>query len=419
MLAGMMVAVAIFGARPAATALAQGDQRIAAIVNDEVISIQDVEDRLDLLLATSNLDDSAESRSRLRPEVLRILVDDALKRQEARRLDIKVVRADIDRAIAQIEEQSKLSPGQLAEVLRQRGVSMASLVDQLEADLAWIRVVNRLARDRLEIAAEDIDAEIGRLQQSTGQPEFRVAEIFLPVDDPREEDDVAELATRLVNDIRGGASFAALARNFSQGATAAAGGDLGWIRRGQIDDPLDAALPQLAPGQVSPPIRTSLGYHLLLLVDRRTTPGFAARSASVSLHQLVLALPPTASPTEVTTQLQRARELSAGVQDCSEFAARAQRGASSLSGSLGRVDVNQLPGPIRQVIAPLQAGQVSPPIRSPDGIVVIMVCERNEAEVGPEERAMIERSLRDQRLQSAARGFLRDLRRSAFVDLRI
>jgi peptidyl-prolyl cis-trans isomerase SurA len=400
-------------------AVAQDAQRIAAVVNDQVISVRDLENRLSLLIATSNLEDRPEVRRRLAPEVLRVLIDDVLKLQEAKRLNVVVSKDDVERALQQIERQSNLPQGRLRDALANAGVSLSTLIDQVEVEIAWVKAVTRLERGRITIGEDEIDEQLARNQANAGRPEFLVGEIFLPVDDPAKEAEVGQLAERLAQQIRSGASFPSLARNFSQGASAAVGGDLGWVQLGQLGAEMDAVLQRLEPGQVSDPIRTTSGFHLLALRERRVGEGLAGSSLRVSLQQVFLPVSPDASPEDVSARMEEAQKLSEPAQTCADLQALNREGAPQVSGSLGEVDFNQLPPDIQKVVLPLQAGQKSAPFRSDNGVVVLMVCDRQGENDPLRQREIIRRALENERLSAAAQRYLRDLRRAAFVDIRI
>lgn len=393
-------------------------QRIAAVVNDDVISMHDIQTRLGLVLATTNVPPTPEAQQRLAPQVLRSLVDDALKRQEARRLNVVVSRAEIDDALERIAQQARMTPEELAQYLASRNVAMSTLIDQVETEIGWIKAVNRAGRDQIRIGEDQIDEELARINENAGNPEFRVAEIFLPFDAGMDEERVAELAQRIVQEIAGGARFPDLARNFSQGASAAVGGDLGWVRKGQLPDQLDAALDQLAPGQISVPIRTQTGYHILAMIDRRISEGVSGGNAKVELTQAHFALPSAATPEEAAAQIEAAQAAMADASDCASFNAIAKETGSPLSGPLGEVELRQLPPELRRVVLPLRVGEASPPIRGADGVVVVMVCRRDEAAPSEDIRQRIEANLREDRVNAMAQRMLRDLRRAAYVDIR-
>lgn len=414
-LAVALVAPAVVAA-PAA--LAQQGQGILAIVNDDIISQYDLQNRLALFLATSNLPDTPESRQRLAPEVLRTLVDEKLKRQEMRRQNITVSQAEIDRALAQIAGQLRISPDQLPALLATRGVTMPTLIDQVEAELGWLKAINRVAGDRANVSAEDVDEELARTtRQAAGQVEYRIAEIFLPVDDPAEQARIEDQARELAAEARSGATFSALARTFSQGPSAPAGGDLGWVPSDQLERQIQQVVARMQPGEVSDPIRGQGGFFVLQLSGRRAGGGEGAR-VGVALQQVFLPLPASAPEARVSEAALAARTLGEGVTSCENLDARATQAGASSSRTPGLVDLQQLPPELRQLVQPLSAGDVSPPVRTQEGFVMIMMCERREEAEEQEQRAAIERRLREQRLSAVARQYLRDLRRKAILDIR-
>src|SRR5476649_100701 len=136
----LLIALALLAA--AAPASAQ-ETRIAAVVNDEVISVADLASRMRLVFASSNIPDTPEARQRVTRQVVRILVDEKLEMQEAKRLNIKVEDDEVAKALANIEAQNKLPKGGLETMLAARGIPRGSLIDQLTATLAWGKVIRQ------------------------------------------------------------------------------------------------------------------------------------------------------------------------------------------------------------------------------------------------------------------------------------
>jgi peptidyl-prolyl cis-trans isomerase SurA len=257
-------------AAPVAPPPARSTEGIAAVVNDDIISMSDLTARLQLALVSSGLPNTQETRQRLTPQVLRSLVDERLQLQEATRANVSVTDKEINEAFGKVAEQNRMERDQLEKMLASQGVPRSTLESQIRSTIAWGKLVQRRLRPSIEIGQEEIDQVIQRIQANAGKPEYLAAEIFLAVDAPEREDDVRRLADRLYEQIGQGASFPAVARQFSQSAGAAAGGDLGWVQQGQLPEELDGALRQLRPGQATRPIRSITGYHILMLRDERT-----------------------------------------------------------------------------------------------------------------------------------------------------
>jgi peptidyl-prolyl cis-trans isomerase SurA len=400
-------------------AVPPGDQAIVAIVNDDVISKRDLEARINLIVATGNLENQPDVRQKIAPEVLRLLIDDRLKQQEARRLNVTVSQRDIDRALADIARQLNTDPARIPDYLQARGASITTLLAQIETEIAWVKTITKLAGERTSVSEQDVEEEMARLRGTAGGMEYRVAEVFLPIDDAASEAQVQDLADRIVRESRGGASFAALARTFSQSASAESGGDLGWIRPGQMDPRLDRVMQQLNPGEVSAPIRTETGIYVLQVVNRRTASALDAGSTILTLHQVVLPLAAQAPSALVAEQFAKADELRSRPGTCAEFSARGRQLGATSAGDLGRVELDKLPPSVRQVVASLSAGQVSQPLRTAEGVILLMVCDRQEQALSPDARAQVERRIFEQRMSAAARQHLRDLRRTALLDIRL
>jgi peptidyl-prolyl cis-trans isomerase SurA len=276
------LAALLVGVPPSARpGLAQAVQAIAAVVNDEIVSTRALTDRLRLVLATSNLPDDPETRRRVEQQVLRVLIDETLQRQEARRLDLRVTAEEVDNALRSIAERNNLTVEQLAQELARAQVPMATLRDQITAQIAWLKVIARRIRPQVVVTEAQIDVALRTAPAATGDRELLLSEILLPVYDPEQEPAVLEDAQRLVAAIRQGADFAALAREVSAAPSAESGGDLGWIATTALAEPLRAALAGTEPGQLSPPIQTPNGVQIFLVRDARRRTGAPSPAAPI------------------------------------------------------------------------------------------------------------------------------------------
>ncbi|GAB6054432.1 peptidylprolyl isomerase [Magnetospira thiophila] len=398
----------------------QSIQGIAAVINDEVISVYDVWARMQIVISSSDLPNTPEVQKRLVPQVLRGLIDETLQLQEARRLGIEATENDMKRAKADLEQQNKLPPGTLGQFLAARGVDQTALERQLSAAMSWSKVQRFRLRTNIRVGEDEVEEAIERIRANKGKPEHLAAEIFLPVDNPREEEKVRQISERLISQIRAGADFQALARSFSKSASAANGGDLGWVLQGQIDPELDAALATMEPGTVSDPVRTLSGYHILLLRKRRISAGLSAgEPAKVRLYQVFLPLAGQAPATALEESNRRLREATQAAASCDDMEKIGQQLGTRMSGSLGTLELTSLPLPFQQVIGPLPDNKPSPPIRTEQGVVVLMVCERSGGTSEEALRTKVKDMLLDTRTDKAAQRLMRDLRRDALVDIRL
>ena len=392
--------------------------RIAAVVNDDVISMYDLMARTRLAIVSSGLEDTSETRRRLAPQVLRSLIDEKLQLQEAKRLNITIAEDEIAEAIVRIEQENEVSAGSFDDFLVRSGIELSTIVSQIRAGIAWAKVIGREMGPAVQIGPDEIDETLARMEARQDLSQNRVLEIFFAVDSPDQEEDIQRTAERLVEQVRKGASFTALAQQFSQSATAAVGGDIGWIQQGQLGDELDAVLNGMQPGEVSEPIRTVSGYHILMLADRRATITIDEEDTIVSLQEVFLSVAPDAGPDYLASMIDLANIIHETVSGCEDMkAVRAEIGEASL-GLPDKVAVRDLAPKLRKVALSLELNQPSKPVILDNGVLVVMVCERDEP-TGLPSREEIEESLTRQRVDMLARRYMRDLRRAAFLDLRL
>jgi peptidyl-prolyl cis-trans isomerase SurA len=393
--------------------------RSAAVVNDEVVSVFDLVARMQRVMLSSNIPDTPELREKMGRQVLRSLIDERLQMQEAKRQNVTVPDSDVEKALAQIAQQNSMSTEQLTQLLKSRGIGREALVEQVKATLLWAKLVKRQAAQTVDVSDEEIDEAVKRARENAKEPQTRIAEIFLTVDNPAQDEEVRRFAERLSQEMRQGARFSAVARQFSQAASAPVGGDMGWLRPDQLPPELARAAARLNPGDLSAPIPYGGGYYLLLVLDRRVGGAEASKQETIyDMVQVVFPLPAGANETALRTAVGEAQGLRATAKDCPTLLKIGKQKAPQLS-SEGKIPENRISPEMRRVIDGLPIGQVSQPIVQKNGVGVIMVCGKSTAGGGANTREDIADSLIRQRLDTVSRRYMRDLRRNAYVDVRV
>ena len=398
-------------------ALAQSVQRIAVVVNDEIVSVRDLRDRVRLVLFLTGIKDTAESRRRIVNQVLRSLVDERLQLQEARRRNVSVSEREIALGVSDMERANRMAPGSLSSVLAENRVSYDSLRAQFRARVAWSKLVHRRLAPRIRIGEDEVAETLARLKATEGEASYRLGEIFLAVNRPADEAAVRETARRMVQQIRNGARFATLARQFSQTATAAVGGDLGWAARSELDPDLAKAIEALAPGGILDPIRTVSGFRIVMLVARRS--GTGADEAELDLKQVFVPVTADAEAGRLEASLARVRSEGAAIDGCEDLPGVAERLGAGPPQDLGTHKPADLSAAIRDNVAGVAVGKAGVPIRIEGGIMLIAVCGRTLPASASPDRESVLRRLRDRRLNLSAQRYLRDLRSAAIIDVRI
>jgi peptidyl-prolyl cis-trans isomerase SurA len=269
----MMILASTFVLASVPVLVAQAEQTmgIAAVVNDEAISMRDVEDRIRLVLASSGLPDQKDIRAKITPQIIDGLVEEQIKLQEAARNNLLASDEEVQEGLATIAKQNNFSPEQFLGLMQKQGISKSTLLRQIRAQLSWNNVVKQKLRSQVDVTETDVNAYIDRIKGKIGQTEYMVAEIFLPTDNPARKAEVEQLASRMAPELQAKkAPFGPVAMQFSKAAGAEKGGSLGWITDGDLEPALDAVVKTLSEGQVSDPIKTTEGIYILMLQKKRT-----------------------------------------------------------------------------------------------------------------------------------------------------
>ena len=401
-----------------AIASAQG-LRVVARVNDDAITDYELNQRVVLAIKTTNQTDSPDLRQRIAPQMLRSMIDERLQIQDAKKLGLKATEGEINQRVGEIERSAGLAPGQFKLYLQGIGVPYDIAAQQLEASIAWMKIVRRRVRAQVDVSDTEVDEALARMRANIGKTESRVGEIFIPIDRSDQADEAKRAIDRIEEQLKRGASFPSLAQQFSRGATAANGGDLGWVLPGSLDPALDSAIEKLPNRGVSEPIRTPAGWHIVFVADRRNFASARPDDIRLNLVQMTLALPVNASPSEVDQATTEARRAMTNIHQCGDLhiQSRSLKGASS--GDLNNVRVGDLASNPQMYaeIPKLPIGGVSGPYRVAEGLQVVSLCAK-EGNDGLPTRDSVSQQILLQKLEAASRRYMRDLRRTATIDFK-
>lgn len=399
-------------------ASAQG-LHVVARVNDDAITDFELNERVILAIRTTNQTDSPDLRKRLAPQILRQMIDERLQIQDGRKLGLRATETEVNGRVGEIERAAGLAPGQFKQYLQGIGVPYEIATQQIGASIAWVKLVRRRIRPQVDVTDAEVDDALARMRANVGKTESRVAEIFIPIDRTDQADEGRRTADRIVEQAKRGTPFPALAQQFSQGATAQSGGDLGWVLPGSLDPALDAVLEKQPVRTASAPIRTAAGWHILYIVDRRPFASSRPDDARVNLVQMTLALPVNSSPAEIEETTAEARKAMAAVHQCADLHTQARQLKGASSGDLTNVRVGDLASnrQMHEEIPKLPPGGVAGPFRVSEGLQVVALCSKQGGD-GLPTRSSISHQILLQKLEAAGRRYMRDLRRSATIDIK-
>lgn len=422
-------------AAPAAKAKrAHEENGIVALVNDKPITSYELKQRMNLVLVTTHVPDNPEIKKKIRDQVIEQLETEILQRDEAAKNDITVSSVEVDKYMQGILDDNRMTKEQLAEVLGKGGVQIATFRSQLAAQILWQKAVNEHYAGRVTISPEAVDAEMSRIKESINKAHFTVSEIFLAVDNPDLDEKVKKKAEDLVAQIKGGAQFPEVARQFSQSPSAAQGGDIGTVYDGQLAPELNAQLTKMATGDMSAPIRSIGGYYIVALRQRfepsnatieDLKPEQKGLPAVVPLGRLLLRLPPKPPKEYMDKVGQIAKQIQMAVEQapsgCDVAAKIPTQAPGVMFFPLGPTKVADLNENVRKMLEKTEAGGVAEPFRSDAGIEIFVRCEPRvvkKLKFPVPTREQVENQLFSEQISALARRYQRDLRRSANIEVR-
>ncbi|HTK85492.1 MAG TPA: peptidylprolyl isomerase [Patescibacteria group bacterium] len=270
-LSRILALVFLLALAPIAAHADTGVERIAVVINDDVITASEVAARTRLILVSSGLPNTPEVRQKLEPQILNSLIEERLMMQEAKRDKIEVSKDEIAHGFETVAKQNNLTPDQFKQILAHNNIPVHTLEDQIEAQVAWGDVIQKKIRPDVSISDAEVETALARMKGNIGKDQYRVADIFLPVGTPQEDGKVHALADKLVMEMtQNHVPFPRVASQFSQAAGASRGGDLGWVQEGQLDPKLDNIITHMKEGELARPVRTDDGYHILFLRQKTT-----------------------------------------------------------------------------------------------------------------------------------------------------
>ena len=393
------------------TAEAREVEGIAAIVNDEVISKFDVDQRVNLFLVTSGIERTPQNIDGLRRQVLRTLIQEKLQLQEARDSEIEISRAEINAAMQDMASGTNRSLDEVEKFLKENNVHIRTMEDQIEAELAWNRFVRGRFGGQVSIGELEIDETLERAEAAMNQDRVNISEILLLANNQLDGQRLMSEAAQIVQQLRAGINFGAVARQFSAASSSASGGNLGWIPVNQLDENIVPIIENMAAGDISDPIETSAGIYIVQLNSKQQSGGIDPMRNLFDL--LIITY-------DVATEghLAKLESLRDSFTTCKNTEEKAKEMDARNVTRTGQVELRRFPKNLQSEISTTEAGQVIGPKKNKKIAEMIVVCDRKDDQGATISRDAIENNLYSQRLAIMARRHLRELRRDSIVEYR-
>ena len=404
--AALIAGMATISAPAHAQATSHG---IAAVVNDDIVTTYDLQQRALFMMATQGIEPNEAAQQRILAQALRNLVDEKLQIQESQKYDQTISDEAVADGVRRLISRNGISVEDFASRLATAGISLRTLQDQIRAEIAWQRIIGGLYGSRIRISDAQIDETLNRLTASSSKPSYRVAEIYIEASpDIGGMDGAMQGAQAMIAQIGEGAPFEVLARQFSSAASAGNGGDVGYVREGELREEINAVITQMDAGQVSNPIAVPGGVYVVALLDKRV-------SAADTFYKLAQINYTTTSEDEFPKARKALAEAIPAVKSCKTLEKDLNPFDGVGSADMGEIKSSDLTEDILTLLSDTNVGSVSEPMETPGGLIALMVCERNVRGSDIPNRNQIEDRLLAQQEAQASRRHLRNLRRNATI----
>ena len=400
--------------------------RIVAVVNSEVITALQLRARIE------------QAKRQLTRQGVELPPDNVLERQLLERLiveraqvqlaqetSLRVDDATLERAIERIAGNNKLSVEQLRAALEKDGVAWNRFRDEIRTEILLTRLREREVDSRVVVTDAEIDNFIANNPDAFSGQEFSVAHILLRTPEgatPQQIEAVARRAEQVMTRLRSGEDFARVAAEVSDAPDGLSGGALGWRPLDRLPGLFADAVRRMQPGETSPILRSAAGLHIVRLVERRGGGDAAVQQLEQTrARHILIKTSEVLSDTDAETRLLAIRERVVNGADFGDLAKASSADLSAAKGGdLGWLNPGDTVPEFERAMNALQAGEVSPPVRSPFGWHLIQVMERRVQDVTDErKRSAARQALRERKAEQAYEDWVRQLRDSTYVDYRL
>jgi peptidyl-prolyl cis-trans isomerase SurA len=412
-------------APPAASRVAPVD-RIVAVVNDEVITQNDLSVRVDLVAKQLQRQGTQMPASDvLSRQILERMINDLLQVQLAKETGIKVDDATLDRTIERIAQENNLSMTDFRTTLERDGVKYAKFREDIRQEIVLARLREREVEKDIVVTDAEVETELAReKKESSAEAEYNISHVLVLVPAQATPDQVEQRrrkAMLALSELRRGAPFAQIAATYSDAPDALQGGALGWRSSARLPSLFLDVLNKLKAGEVSDILRSPNGFHIVKLLEKRGKAAAAAGGVQQThVRHILIRAREGMSSSDVRNRLAQLREKIVAGADFAEMAKEQSEDSSAAKGGdLGWVAPGDTVQEFERVMNSLKDKEVSPPVQTPFGWHLVQVLERRSDELSEDrKKAAARNAIRQRKADEAYQDWLRQSRDRAFVENR-
>ena len=396
--------------------------QVMAVVDDDVIMASELTKRMDTV-RVQNSDKDLPDSSALREQVLERMITESVQLQMADRAGIRISESQLDDAMTRIAAQNNMSLPEFQQAMASEGVSFSYARQQIRNEMRVSRVQQYQVGERIQITDQDIDyflaSDIGRMASAA---EYRLRHILIAVSSGSnaEQYQAAEAkANNLVEELRNGSDFGRVAMAESSGVTALNGGDIGWRKEGHLPSIFADVAPAMEMGEISSPIRTASGFHIIKLEEKRG--GSSKLIEQAKVRHILIQTNEVRDEDQAKELIDKLYERIVAGADFAELAKEFSDdpGSGAGGGDLGWVSPGDMVPEFESTMASTETGKYSQPIRSQFGWHILEVTERRKTDIGEEvQRNQVRQMLYSRRFDEELPIWLRKIRSEAYVDIK-
>ncbi|MFZ6771932.1 peptidylprolyl isomerase [Undibacterium sp. SXout7W] len=417
-------------AAPASAAKSQLVNSIVVVVNDEVITRQELNERINLIERRLKAQGTAlPERADLQKQLLERMILDRAQLQLAKENGLRVDDVILDRAMQRMAEQNKMSLQDFRNQIEREGTSYASFREEIRDDITMQRIREREVDSKIQISESEVDNFIAADANSKlGKQELNLAQILVRIPENATAEQIAlrrARAEEVLQKLRSGGDFAKLAVTYSDSSEALKGGEIGWREQDRLPQLFLDAISKLKVGENSDIIRSSNGFHIIKLSGKRDAGGTKAGPASVQqthVRHILIKVSQIVTESEARQKLldlkQKLDSKSATFEELAKT--YSADGSASKGGDLGWIYPGDTVPEFEQAMNKLAINEVSEPVQSTFGFHLIQVTERKTEDVSKDRQRMAARqAVRERKSEEALQDWLRELRDRTFVEFRL
>jgi peptidyl-prolyl cis-trans isomerase SurA len=399
--------------------------RIIAIVDRSVITEQELVDRTRSVSAQLEKQGTElPPQNILEKQILERLIVDSLQLQLAAQTGLKVDDTQLDKTIERIAEQNKLSVEEFKTALEKDGISMRKFREDIRSEITIARLREREVDNKLSVSESEVDNYL-TTQANRGEEndEFEISHILIRTPEDASPEDLQKAKTKtqeVLKQLANGTSFAQVSASYSDAPNALEGGTMGWKSGSQVPALFLQALKGMQAGDISKPIRSPNGFHIIKLTNRRGGTSSLVVGQTHARH-ILIKLSEVVSEKDAKRKIDSIKERIDNGTKFEEMARQySEDGSANNGGDLGWVNPGDTVPPFEKAMNALGLGEISEPVLSPFGWHIIQVMERRQQDMTKEaSRLKARQEIRARKSEEAYQDWIRELRDRAFVELRL